>query len=588
MKKIYALMLIFSFLYLSVTTYAQTGKTVTTPVTVTLDKAIATPGSTVKITGTSVQLGNNKIVSIEIAKPDKTTVKMSGSLTSQGTYTVKFTDTKWTGEYKVTAKSPDGKSTAKASFRVINAMSIGETTKLLMTSMTSLSSNSSKTMQAAKKIITESEDFPDREKLTKDIAQIEEALLQLPKKMENMSKSLDQLSGVIKQYPESADIPELAELAQELATARNQAEEKIKQAEDLLARVPKSSEMSICDRMDAAVNALAFAGLVFDFGTAALQGVRTVIFALVSTGAKTGIATAYDAVVPVEKRNPLAKTALANAAGNVVQAFDGGTKVLVDYVKTPMGLANDAAQYLIGLGFDRLCERFAGTVEGTLSVDATVAGGKKFWGYKIHIKGRLLMRFEKKQNTGKTPAPLTGEFEGSATKFEAYENLFATNTTAKVLFHTINPPTGAAGDIINWAAFDVLGSMASAMALPYYFKVPVTGALASDGNSIAIKVADAAVKDFKDLKSTAYYASILPGSPIPIVQRFDIPMEDAQFILSRGLRSPATVKIKTTKLSGGAVLKTIEQTFTREEVVSNGEVTVKFNVKLKACNPECP
>ena len=586
MKKILVLEMGLLFLLTATSTFAQSVKTVAAPVTVTVEKTVVAFGNAVQISGTSVKFGDKNTVKISITKPDKSTVSLSSNLTPEGTYNIRFTDTKMTGAYDITAKSPDDKSTAKVSFRVISAGLIGETAKTLNQSLLQLSGQSSKIVRATKTSIDAGEDFSGRAKIDKDIANIDEALSQFPKQMTDINKALDELSGLIKQYPGLAGISELAEVTQELTEARNKADDMVKESNDLLACVSKSSEMSICDRMDMGAEALRFTGLVFNFITA---WPITVASLMTKVGTPIAAEHAYNTVVPVENQSVVSKNGFLASVNSIKSLFESGSNGLKDYASSPTGLVSDAVQFFLELGFGNLCERFIGPIEGVLSVDATDSG-RPFWGYKTHIKGRLILRFETKHNTGSAPVRLTGEFEGAATKFEVYEDLFTGNQTNKksVLFHQAKPPI-AAGDAINWMSLNVLGSLPSGMALPYYFKIPVTGALAAEGSSITIEVAPNGIKDFKkDLSTTAYYVSMPLGSMIPIVQQFDIPMQNVQFILSRGLRSPATIKVKTTKLSNGSLLKTIEQTFTREEVVNNGEVTVKWNLKVKACNPACP
>lgn len=593
MKKVLALTMELLILSAASFTFAQSVKTVSAPVTVTVERMVVTPGGDARISGTSVQLGDKNAVTIDIVKPDKSTASLSGNLTPQGTYNVSFKDTKLTGAYNVTAKSPDGKSTAKASFRVVSAEVIGETAKALNQSLTQLAGKSGKIVQASKAAIDANGDFPGRDQIDKDIEEIVQSLSELPKRMEGINKALDQLSGLIKQYPGLANVPELAEVSQELTEARYETDKMNEQADDLLASLSKSPGMSICDRIDAGIEGLRFAGLFFDLfgdgpttGKALWKGVRVL---LEDVGASATGEAIYNSAVPVENRSSAQKTAFTEALKGVTLLFAEGLKEVNNFVKGPFGLANDCAQFLLGAGFDRFCERFIGPIEGVFSVDATNLGWK-FWGYKTYIKGRLVLRFEKKDNTGNAPVRLTGEFEGAATKFDAYEDLFATNQLNKstVLFRTLIPPI-AAGDVVSWTALNVFGSAPSVLALPNYFKVPVTGALSADGNKVTIEVASAGIKDFKsDLRATAYYVSMPLGSIIPIVQNFNISMENAQFILSRGLRSPATVDVKTENKSGGLLLKKIEKTFTREEVVSDGEVTVRWELKVTACNPECP
>jgi len=557
---------------------AQRGEQVPAPIEVKVATTLVTPGAPETISGTSVPLGAGSAVKIQVTKPDKSLASLTAPVTTQGTYSIAFTQTTAGGTYTVKAQSPDGKSVATTSFRVISAQDIGEMASALSQSLSELSADSDQTIRAVQGVVDAKGDFPDKAKIDQDIAKIDDAMKQLPAKFADMKKALDQLGQLSKQYPGLANEPKLADVARSLGDARDKAVDMIGQAKDLTARVPKAS--GICDTMDTAAEALNFVSLVFDFFGAWPLKVTQI---LMDKGLPE---EAYNFAVPVEKRDATQKTGFIESMKGVGSLFAGGAGAAKDFVKGPFGLAFDGAQYLLGLGFDKLCERFVGPIEGVFSVDATSAG-KRTWGYTTYIKGRLFLRFEKKQNTGTAPVPLTGEFEGTATKFDMYEDLFAVNQLNKnsVLYRTLIVPI-AAGDTINWVG-QKAGRMASAMALPNYFLVPVTGAM--QGNSLTIEVAPAGQMDFrKDLRGTAWYVSIPYAAMIPIVQKFDLPMQNAQFILSRALRNKATVSVATEKRPQGFLLKTIDQTFTRQEVVSDGEVTVKWNVKVKACNPECP
>jgi hypothetical protein len=65
-----------------------------------------------------------------------------------------------------------------------------------------------------------------------------------------------------------------------------------------------------------------------------------------------------------------------------------------------------------------------------------------------------------------------------------------------------------------------------------------------------------------------------------------IPVQKAQFILSRGLRTTAVLPV-VTSTHGKPAVKTAAGSFDRKDVVSNGEVTVTWKLDVKACNPAC-
>jgi len=573
--------------------FAQVGERVDAPVTVTVQSKIGAFGveevraafvpfgGEARISGTSVPLGDKDAVTIDVTAPDKSTSSLNGKLTLENTYAVVYNKTKMTGIYTVTAKSPDGKSTAKTTFRVVSALELGETTDKLFSSLTQIADKTGKVVQAAQDIINDQGDFPGREQIDRDIDEIEETLDELPELLDEMRDAFDRLSEFIEKYPGAESVPELGEVVKDLSDAIEDAETMIEQLDDLYKRA--SDELSICDRLDAAVEAFNGVGLVFDLitGTWAQRAVSLVM----SLGLPDDI---YNSVFPDDDLGFAGKTAFTESVKNIVGLVTNATDTIEDYLKSPTGLTATLAQSLIVYGFGDMCEHFVGPIEGIFSIDSTVGQGLPFWGYKTYIKGRLILRYETKYKTGKDPIPLTGEFEGTATKFEVYEDLYVTGdelVKSKILARILQQP-GAAGEIINWIGLKA-GSL-PAMAIPHYFKVRVTGSY-SLGDSITIEIAPKGQQDFlPGLHAVAYYV-LLPSTiiPIPLVERFDIPIQNAQFILSRGLRNTSTMKVATGKSSKGSLLNTIEQTFTREEVVSDGEVTVKWNLKVKACNPEC-
>jgi len=221
-------------------------------------------------------------------------------------------------------------------------------------------------------------------------------------------------------------------------------------------------------------------------------------------------------------------------------------------------------------------------VTGTFRVDATINGGQKFWGYTTKINGKFVLRYAKAQVKPGAAIELTGEIEGNG-DFSAYEDLMAFNSFNRqfVIYRQLFQPVGfgAAGQ----AGTDPLGKLAR-HATPAYFRVPITGKLA--GDTLTFTVADSAIIDFTEaVKARVLY--VVYVSLVPQTLSTNLPIQNAQFVLSRGVRTTASMPVTSTT-KGKQLFKLAEQTFTRKEVVSNGEVTVRWNLQMKACNPECP
>ncbi len=73
---------------------------------------------------------------------------------------------------------------------------------------------------------------------------------------------------------------------------------------------------------------------------------------------------------------------------------------------------------------------------------------------------------------------------------------------------------------------------------------------------------------------------------IPSIFRADVPMQNARFILSRGLRDKAELAVF---MDPKAKVSRVQQTFTRQERRGGSQgVIVNWKIDLKACNPKCP
>jgi hypothetical protein len=303
----------------------------------------------------------------------------------------------------------------------------------------------------------------------------------------------------------------------------------------------------------------------------------------------------YNASVPVGKRDATQKfslgeslkavgAALSGSVGAAGGKAAGGAAGIVDFVKQPQNLLLDTAQFLTGLTFDKYCERFQGPLDGTFSVDATVNGPQKFWGYTTTINGTVMLRYEKKNVKPGEVIPMSGEMEGNAT-FSMYEDLMALNNFNRqfVIFRHLVPPIG-----FSTTAQDVTGPLGkiARMATPAYFRVPIKGELA--GKQLKITVGEASLNDFTDaVKGQAIYVMVTPAVPIPQTLASNIPVQKGQFMLSRAMRTTGTLPISVAT-KDKLTIQTAQQSFTRKEVVSNGEVTVTWKLNVKACNPECP
>lgn len=534
------------------------------------------PGGSVRVFGTSVPLGPTaagKQIAIEVKKPgDAAAAKLKAPLDGLGAFTTTFSDTSGTGEYVVTAYTADGKVSAKTTFLVVTPADLGDILDALNEALRDALAEAAKATEAATAAMVAKGPFAGDATVNKNLTSVTQAIRDFEARLKGATTTLKGLQEVAKKYPGGAK--HLEPLITQLTNGVTEAgamKVSIGRANAELSR-----NNGLCDRIDAVTEVLGAVSLYFD-----LTGRLFNKVVQLATD-KFLPDKIYNDAVPVEKRDNAAKFQLGESMKTMGAALTDGGSGVKDFFLQPQNLLLDTTQYLAGLGFDKLCERFQGPVTGTFRVDATINGGQKFWGYTTKINGKLVLRYAKSQVKPGAAVELTGEIEGNG-DFAAYEDLMAFNAFNRqfVIYRQLFQPIGfgAAGQ----AATDPLGKLAR-HGTPAYFRVPITGKL--DGDTLTFTVADSAIIDFTEaVKARVLY--VVYVSLVPQTLSTSIPIQSAQFVLSRGVRTTGTMPVTSTT-KGKQLFKLAEGAFTRKEVVSNGEVTVQWNLQMKACNPDCP
>jgi len=546
-------------------------------------KTVVPRGTTVGIYGTSVPNGKtlaDRKVTLTVKPPSGAPLKWTADLSIDGTWSTTFPETGTVGEYGVTAVAPDGKASASTSFTVAASSDILATIEIFGDELEEDASTADAGAQAAQTSLAAKGPFPGQEQVTQNLNQIAAALKEMPARVQAAKQALAKLDEIAKKYPGGA--AELEPITTAISEGAKQFQPVREKLQAATAAVGKSS--GLCDRIDAVNEVLSAGSLMFD-----LQGL---LFAkVVQLAADKYLPDKiYNAAVPPAQRNNADKFGLAENLKAAASAFTGGVTGgkagaaggLIEFVKKPQNLFLDTVQLLGGMAFDKFCEKFTGPVTGTFKVDATV-NGSRFWGYTTLINGMLTLRYEKSNPKAGEAIPVTGEFEGNGA-FSVYEDLMAMNAFNRqfVIYRQLFQPVGMSAAAVDMA--NPLGKIGRSIT-PGYFRVPVTGSIA--GTQLTLKVGEAAQNDFSAaVKGRAVYVLVSPAVPLPYTMASTIPLQKAQFIISRGLRTTAVMPIVTTT-AGKAMIKTVTGTFDRKEVVSNGEVTVTWKIQLKACNPGC-
>ncbi len=503
------------------------------PIDVALDATVIEPGRSVVITGRSLRIGNKRTVRIRIETPSRATKNLSAEVDGSDLYTATFTETLEAGRYTVTATATDGRQTAVAPFEV---MGLDAATEAAAQALDDLAEAQSEALVAVTKFLADQPTSPPLRVIERDVPPIKERVQYFKADIITITRAIKKLEDDL---PPPAR-PEVAKLVPELGRLTKEAKDKAQEIRDTIADV---STWNLCDGLDKAINVTDKIGKVFNFFGNKLQVARDFLIDAITPWAVQKLGGDKDAEI-------LTKTAI---------------KVVVTLYElkklnwlSAAGWLNDMGNVWAQKAFDQFCQKFTGEVEATYTQDL-FQGGIRFWSYVVTLKGDLVVRF--RRDGGPEGVALEGEIIGKGTNFTLDENLKAIDARAKLS--------------------TIVRRVPIAYAFSPMFKAKVTGRV--KGSQLALKI-DEDGEDWSDrVRARVMYAFLPAGQLAPVIFWASLPYKKAGFILSRGTNGRAEFTITS---DAAANVSRIRETFRRE--ASGDTFKAKFQVDIKACDPECP
>lgn len=546
----------------------------------TVKPRLVAVGAPVTISGTTFVDGKRLQVGITIQPPDKAPpIKVTATANmTDGTFSTTFKETKTAGEYQVVAVSPDGDGMGKATFRVTTPG--GLKTDAMRTLGEALAVSAS----AVDRAITHTQPLPaspESQEVATNLKAIRDGIAKADQKRDAIGKGLDAVADLASKDPAlrqaiEPDFNKLGEwsdtAAQELARIRARLES-------------APTPVSLCDRIELANEGLTALSLVMSFTARA----GAIAGANIGTAHAIFLAVLQNNALPeAVKRLPGTEegkfyvTEVIKAAILRMQAM--GTSDL-DFKSTMgrggIGLLNDLMGYLMTRLYPKYCSKFSGPIKSDFDV-SFFHNGIKWMHYHVRLEGQIVLRFRNNTPVGQ-PIRLTGEIEGNATDFNFDEDVFVLDDDLRrkvvrrrggliILRKKLEPEP-----FVNSVKDPVQLGLFHRMTTPAYFYVGLEGELVND--RIVLKVLDAR-QDFGDViknRLVLIYKTYL--LLFPTIRVFEFPIQNAQFILSRGMEHTPDFTIKN--VDGKQV---VERVFTRKER-PGGTTEVQFIVEVKAASP---
>jgi hypothetical protein len=549
--------------------HAQTADEPTATVKVTPDRIA--PGGSVTISGIGNVMSSLKLI-INVQRPDIVKTALGAVPDANGHYSTSYIGAKAPGDYTVTAQVGEKGAPATTHFKVESSAidideDVADNKKFL--------EEGAELVKTVKAKVENTPDSPAKTQMEAKLGTLETKLQQLSQQSTQLTSMLAPFKTLMAQHPETQTAlqPMLDHLDQLDQQTRQQTEAVTKTTADL----QKTSQT--CDSIDHAIQALQGVSDVLDLlrnpfefasayardmaksqlpaesGKAADAATKAVNLAHgihnageskeeaeeaegeakgaiaengIELGSETAIADKLVEAIPESVRNSegykLAVTEIKKFAPRVVSDAANPLKLLDDAAS----LTTDAASYGEKKMFAQYCEKFEGPFTATMAAYFYAKDyDKDWWHYTIAIKGKLTLLYPK--DAGGTSVPLSGRFEGGATKFTYNESVWKNSDLFKIAGGTM----GLVGskDTAPIPTDSGKGGVLMSLASPTSFLIPVTGHYAN--GRVNFKLADGG-SDFDPVyvMGHTFYVVISPYTLyLPVMSAFNLPYKNARFVL---------------------------------------------------------
>ncbi|HEY7876633.1 MAG TPA: hypothetical protein VIC55_00330 [Gemmatimonadaceae bacterium] len=575
--------------------------------TLTVSPAETPPNGAITLSGLAYPQPGVQVL-VTVTPPGGAASALSATPDKTGHYSVIFGRTQGTGTYKVSAQSGGKGAAAHAEFTVktylIDIDDEVADNKAFLEESTEL-------VAAVKQQVDNVPDSPAKTDMEAKLDKLDAAVKQLPAQAPQLTKTLQPFKDLVSRDAETE--PALQAMFEHLA----QLDQEAKAAKELYAKQVAQSQQGAktCDAIDHATQALKavpemmeIAKKPFDFavgfatsmakselpdaagpGADALGKLTTGLPKAagkpneslaeneLEMGSETEIAEKLVDRIPESVRStPGYKFAVAETKKFVPKVVDGAEGPLGVFDKVT-ALAGDVIAYANEQLFAKYCEKFEGEFTATMLAhfySKPVAGHDpvEWWNFSTAIKGKLTLRYPK--GASGSAVALSGQFEGGATHFTYYENVFSTDLYGAMI------KGGYYGhkDVAPAATDNAEGGLVNALTSPTSFYVPVTGQYA--GGKITL-VLGAARTDFNDTYTRAhtFYVVIAPSTlMLPVMGHFTLPYMNAHFILDHLIKGDYEVETKG---------KSMVLDVTTKKSLPGPQNLGVYTMEMKACNPGC-
>jgi hypothetical protein len=481
------------------------------PVDVTVAPRAALVGQPVTIRGTTGFHKQAASVTVSVKPPSGPAKAGIAAVSEKGEFVYTFKDTTTSGKYLVDVTGPKGKGRGKGEFVVTNLSGLADQ---LDAAYRDVDKRADQLLAQAKKNVQALPASAERDEMLKKLAAAEANWRTVDLPPVTILGVLRKASSQVVNVPNVQIVGKLQESLEDLQDATEEI--------DRSGVIGRRSD-SICETINTAIEGAKFAGVAMNVAKTALGTLRAVLV-------DKSIGSLVPAAAGSEGPATLAMTSLIKSS---VATLDGKAATL----QSGLGIVLDAVEFGIKHVYTLYCERIQGPARVRMLMTWN-ENGNAWLRYGVRLEGRLSVRYEKNAKAD-TSLPVTGEFEGSATRFTFWEDVFVVEPLPRGILPTarvwLAPPGVPAA--VDWPVD--FGSILRSVT-PYSFNIPIVGSLSN--GELRLRVEPARV-DFTSLVENRLLLVVFNGIT-PDFRTFSFPIEKAQWIVLKGLGDDPKLKVE--------------------------------------------
>lgn len=484
-------------------------------------------GGMLSITGESIKHENFNQVEITVSGLGTTDTK-SISLNADGKFTTGWYAPDKAGNYTVTAKSSDKKSTQSEKFTVFELPKLNNWCDENINLTNKAYDNLKEQVEQVKSGIS----TKDKDELDKKLAELKDkvdAVIKLLTDLNTAGKETAHLAKSGKNLPPNFS-NNLSQLNDKLAEQGK----KMQQLEEY--NNHKSSDNTICEYLVLVNEACAAFSVYTNIECFAIKGIIKNI--VLDKGVPTYTGTINERANGLAQPNDFALKEPAKIFATALTDAESLTTKL-----GTASFAGDIAQFATDVLIKKYCGVFKGSLMHDYNIKFRNSEGQNWWTYGVEVKAVLSLRYPKEKGNGKI-IKMKGNLEGNGTKFTFFQDIEKVEDLRKlnksmykmqvVPIRTLTPLAVS----VATSERDIMGfgAIARGIATPAYFNFLVDAEYDVDAGKIKLFITKPII-DFSPAVANQFIFLMIGPDGLPYIRHMIFPIHKVNLTLGSLIKS---------------------------------------------------